>query len=125
MFAPPLPPILDPISRQRRRDQEAEQRAHRRANDRNRLRVAQSGRILSHFEQRETPLTHSSACLEHGHDRSTCRGCRSTGHNRRTCPFQPQQPQLTVNMVNQGISQLNHPSQAWIESQESALKPGT
>jgi hypothetical protein len=28
-------------------------------------------------------------------------------------------------MDNQGISQLNQPSQAWIESQESAFYPAT
>jgi hypothetical protein len=34
VFTPPEPPILHPITRQRRRDQETERRAHRRANER-------------------------------------------------------------------------------------------
>jgi hypothetical protein len=86
---PPLP-ILDPVDRQRRRTAEVERRAHSRVHAR--LRTAQTGRILSQHEQREAPLRHCSACTEHGHDRATCHGCRSTDHTRSRCPFrQPSQ----------------------------------
>ena len=44
----PPPLILDPVSRFLRCTQEAERQAHVRAN--NRLRIAQTGRILSQFE---------------------------------------------------------------------------
>ena len=50
-YVPPTPVILDPIDRHLRRTQETERRAHARAN--NRLRLAQTGRILSQFEQRQ------------------------------------------------------------------------
>lgn len=94
-YAPPPPIILDPIARHLRRTQEAERRAHARAN--NRLRVAQTGRILSQFEQRQGVLRHCSACTEPRHDRQACRGCRSTGHIRSSCPHVPRaMPVLSV-----------------------------
>jgi len=66
-YTPPSRIILDPISRSRRRNKEAERRAHVRTN--NRLRIAQTGRILSQFEQRGGPLRHCSACTELRHDK--------------------------------------------------------
>jgi hypothetical protein len=86
-YVPPPPIILDPISRQLRRTEEAERRAHVRAH--NRIRVAQTGRILSQFEQRGGILRHCSMCTEPRHDRAVCQGCRSTDHNRARCPFAP------------------------------------
>ncbi|RKF72598.1 hypothetical protein GcM1_247076, partial [Golovinomyces cichoracearum] len=66
------PPLLDPLTRQRRRTQEAEKRANARQHARAR--------------QTATQLRHCSACIEYGHDKATCRGCRATGHNRSACP---------------------------------------
>ena len=74
----PPQPILDPETRQRRRTEETERRAQ--ARQYARVRRAQTGRILSQHEQQQSVLRHCSACTEHGHDRATCRGCRSTGH---------------------------------------------
>jgi hypothetical protein len=96
-YIPPPPIILDPISRQLRRTQEAERRAHVRAN--NRLRIAQTGRILSQFEQRQGVLRHCSACTELRHDKATCGGCKSTGHIRSTCPFVPRAMPSLANTV--------------------------
>ena len=95
-------PILDPVSRQRRNTEETERRAHQRQHQR--LRRAQTGRILSGFEQRETAIAHCSACTDPGHDKAVCRGCRSTGHKRNNCPFRP------FEMGNVG-PQLQTPSQ--------------
>jgi hypothetical protein len=94
-YVPPTPVILDPIDRHLRRTQETERRAHARAN--NRLRLAQTGRILSQFEQRQGALRHCSACTEPRHDRQACGGCRSTGHIRSNCPHVPRaRPVLNV-----------------------------
>jgi hypothetical protein len=82
-------PILDPETRQRRRTQEADRRAQNRAH--HRVRQAQTGRILSQHEQIQTILRHCSACTIYGHDKTTCRGCRSTNHRRTACPFVPYQ----------------------------------
>jgi len=41
---------------------------------------------LSQFEQQQPILRHCSACVEYGHDKATCRGCRSTTHTRNACP---------------------------------------
>jgi len=81
------PSILDPTNRQRRRSEETERRAHTRQY--NRLRTAESGRILSQFEQAIQPLRHCSACIAYRHDRNTCRGCQATGHTRSNCPNRP------------------------------------
>jgi hypothetical protein len=99
-YQPPPPLILDPITRHRRRTEEAERRAHERAN--NRLRIAQTGRILSQFEQRGPVLRHCSACTEVRHDKAACQGCRSTGHIRSSCPFVPRStPLLSSTVVDQ------------------------
>ena len=84
-YLPPPPIILDPIERSIRRSKEAERRAHLRAN--NRLRIAQTGRILSSFEQTQGPQRHCSACTEHGHDKQAYSGYRSTGYTRSNCPY--------------------------------------
>jgi MULE transposase domain len=83
----PEPPILDPETRQRRRTQEANRRAHQRQHAA--VRRAQTGRILSQHEQMQTVLRHCSACVEWGHDKATCRGCRATSHTRTSCPNNP------------------------------------
>ena len=93
------PPILDPVSRQQRRAFETERRAHARQNQR--LRTAQTGRILSQFEQAIQRLRHCSACLIHGHDRATCQGCRSTGHTRSNCPFTTANIQSNILQIQQ------------------------
>ena len=82
-YVPPPPPILDPIERAVRRSRDTERRAHQVIN---RRRLAQTGRVLSGFEQVHAPLRHCSACTVHGHDKATCRGCISTGHTRSGCP---------------------------------------
>jgi hypothetical protein len=79
------PPILDLETRQRRQTEEIEHQAQRRAHIA--VRRAQTGRILSQFEQLSTPLRHCSSYTKFGHDKSICRGCRSTGHTRANCPF--------------------------------------
>ncbi|RKF96009.1 hypothetical protein GcM1_038001, partial [Golovinomyces cichoracearum] len=78
------PPLLDPITRQRRRTQDAENSTN--ARQHTRARYATSGRILSQHEQLQAQLRHCSACIEYGHDKATCRRCRATGHNRFACP---------------------------------------
>jgi MULE transposase domain len=78
------PPILDPETRQRRRTEEAARRLQARQHAR--VRTAHTGRILSQFEQQQPVLRHCSACIEYGHDKATCRGCRSTTHTRNACP---------------------------------------
>ena len=83
----PIPPILDPETRQRRRTEEASRRAHQRQHAA--IRRAQTGRILSQHEQIHTTLHHCSACIEWGHDKATCRGCRATSHTRNACPNTP------------------------------------
>lgn len=92
-FIFPLP-ILDPVLRQRRRAAEVDRRAHARAH--NRLRVAQTGRILSQFEQTDIQLRHCTACIIYDHDKVTCRGCRSTGHTRSNCPNVPHERRIPV-----------------------------
>ena len=77
-------PILGPETRQRRRTQEAERRLQARQHAR--VRTAHTGRILSQFEQQQPILRHCSACVEYGHDKATCKGCRSTTHTRNACP---------------------------------------
>ena len=79
--------ILDPIERRLRRTQETERRAHQRAN--NRLRTAQTGRILSQFEQRQGVLRHCSVCTEPRYNRQTCNRYRLTRYIRSTCPYIP------------------------------------
>jgi len=34
-------------------------------------------------------LRHCSTCIEWGHDKATCRGCRATNHTRNSCPNVP------------------------------------
>ena len=53
------------------------------------MRIAQTGRILSQFEQRGGTLRHCSACIEFRHDKGACQGCRSTGHTRSNYPTIP------------------------------------
>lgn len=79
--------ILDPQTRQRRRTEETNRRAQERAH--RRVRLAQTGRILSQHEQIQGILRHCSACTIYGHDKATCRGCRSTDHRRNACPHVP------------------------------------
>jgi len=78
------PPILNPRTRIVRRNEEAERRAHIRANQR--IRTAQTGRILSQDQQGIRTIAHCSLCVTFGHDKVACRGCKSTGHTRRNCP---------------------------------------
>ncbi|RKF84376.1 hypothetical protein GcM1_098005 [Golovinomyces cichoracearum] len=78
------PPLLNLITRQRRCTQEAEKRTN--AGQHARARQAASWRILGQHEQLKDQLRHCLACIEYGHDKATCRGCRATGHNRSACP---------------------------------------
>ena len=109
-FDPPRP-ILDPHTRDRRRQEAATRRAHERAHAR--LRTAQTGRILSQFEQLQRRLTHCSACTPRGHDKATCTGCSSTGHTRSRCPFReaeiPLMPATQPQPRLQPDSQPNQP----------------
>jgi hypothetical protein len=91
----PPQPILDPETRQRRRTEETERRAQ--ARQYARVRRAQTGRILSQHEQQQSVLRHCSACTEHGHDRATCRSCRSTGYTRNACPHVAYQRRIATN----------------------------
>ena len=89
-YQAPTPLILDPEARQRRNQQQLERRQQ--ANEvraHARIRRAQTGRILSQFEQIQPVLRHCSACIIHGHDKATCTGCRSTNHTRNACPIIP------------------------------------
>ncbi|KAI0993595.1 hypothetical protein K3495_g14589, partial [Podosphaera aphanis] len=80
----PDPPILVPVIRQQRRTEESGRRAHARAH--NRQLAAQTGRILSQHETLQPVLRHCTACVELGHDKIRCQGCRATGHTRSHCP---------------------------------------
>jgi hypothetical protein len=103
-------PILDPETRQRRRTQEAKRRLHDRQYTR--ARTAQTGRVLSQFEQQQAPLRHCSACIEFGHDKATCRGCRSSNHNRSACPHITYQRRVATDSVAQqlNIEELRRPA---------------
>ncbi|KAI1001517.1 hypothetical protein K3495_g6682 [Podosphaera aphanis] len=79
----PDPPILDPVIRQQRRTKEYGRRAHARAH--NRQQAAQTVRILSQHETLLPVLRHCTACVELGHDKIRCQGCRPTGHTRSHC----------------------------------------
>ncbi len=70
--------------RQQRRTEESGRRAHARAH--NRQQAAQTGRILSQHETLQPVLRHCTACVELGHDKIRCQGCRATGHTRSHCP---------------------------------------
>ena len=98
------PPILDPVSRQRRHAFEVERRAHARQN--HRLYIAQTGRILSQFEQAIQRLRHCSACIIHGHNRATCQGCQSIGYTRSNCPFTTAHIQLNIPQIQQYQGQI-------------------
>lgn len=91
----PPRPILDPETRQRRRTEETERRAQARQHAR--VRTAHTDRILSQHEQQQAVLRHCSACTEYGHDRATCRGCRSIGHTRNACPHVTYQRRIATN----------------------------
>jgi hypothetical protein len=88
-------PILDPETRQYRRTQEAERRLQ--ARQYARARTAATGRILSQYKQQQSVLRHCSACTEFGHDKATCRGCRSTNHIRNACPHVSYQRRQATN----------------------------
>jgi hypothetical protein len=86
-LAAPQPPILDPITRQRRRVEETAQRAHQRHHAT--IRRAQTRRILSQHKQVQVVLRHCSACVEWNHDKAICTSCRATSHTRNACPNVP------------------------------------
>jgi MULE transposase domain len=107
-------PILDPETRQYRRTEEAERRSQ--ARQYARVRRAQTGRILSQHEQQQSVLRHCSACTEYGHDKTTCRGCRSTDHTRNACPHVSYQRRIATNPM---AHQHNVESQRQVAASQS------
>lgn len=102
--SPPVQPVLDPVPRRARRNVEAERRAHSRAYTRA-IRKSKTGRILSQFEQGQKIFRHCSACTGYEHNKTTCQGCRSTTHTRRSCPYLQEETNLP-NHELQNLRQL-------------------
>lgn len=98
--------ILDPETRQRRRTEETARREQARQHAR--ARRAQTGRILSQFEQQRQVLHHCSACIEFGHDKVTCRGCKSTDRRRNACPHVAYQRRVAVDSTAHQLNIEDH-----------------
>lgn len=62
------------------------------------------GQILSQFEQGQKIFRHCSACTRYEHNKTTCQGCRSTNHTRRSCPYLQEE----TNLPNQELQNLRH-----------------
>jgi hypothetical protein len=79
---------------------------------------------------RNSTLRHGSAYCEPIHDKTTCKGCRSTGHKRSNCPIRPlnhilEHAQLQLPRATQFVPATQYNSPYDISTQIRPATPAT
>jgi hypothetical protein len=79
---------------------------------------------LSQFEQQETVLRHCSNCCTYGHDKQTCKGCKSTDHTRSRCLFRTKETPFYPRSQNPNVLQpFHHQNNTLAVTYTASLQP--